>query len=83
VKLAGHGKMGLNETYSKVCTGEHFFDAFLFHNGLQKGGGLLPLLVKFALECAIRKVQENRGIETECHMSFWSVLMTLIYWVRA
>jgi hypothetical protein len=34
-------------------------DSFPIHNGLKQGDTLSPLLFNFALECAIRKVQEN------------------------
>jgi hypothetical protein len=48
--------MFINETYSKVFIGKT--DAFRIMNDLKQGGALLPLLSNFALEYAIRKVQE-------------------------
>jgi sorting nexin-29 len=49
----------LNETYSKVHIGKLLSDIFPIWNGLIQGDALSPLLFNFALECAIRKVQEN------------------------
>jgi hypothetical protein len=52
--------MCLNETYSRVRVDKHLSDTFPIKNGLKIGDALSPLLLNFALEYAIRRVQANQ-----------------------
>jgi hypothetical protein len=53
--------MCLNETYSTLLTGKYQSDKFPIQNGLKEEDALSPLLNNFALEYAIRGIQENLG----------------------
>jgi hypothetical protein len=50
----------LNETCSQVHIGKHLSDSFPIQNVLNQRDALSPLFFNFALDSAIRKVQENQ-----------------------
>jgi len=56
MKLIKLIKMCINETYSRVWVGKHLSDMFPIRDGLKQGDALLPLLLNFAVEYAIRRV---------------------------
>jgi hypothetical protein len=58
-KLFGLIKICLNETYSRVRIGKNLSDMFTVQNVLKQGDALSPFF-NFALEYAIRRVQEKQ-----------------------
>jgi hypothetical protein len=58
-KLVKLIKMCLTETYSRVRVGKNLSEMFPIRNGLKQRDAISPLLFNFALEYAIKRVQET------------------------
>jgi hypothetical protein len=52
--------MCLNETYSRVCIGNHLSEKFSIQNALKQRDALSSLLFNFSLEYTIRRVLDNQ-----------------------
>jgi len=59
-KLVWLIKMSLAETYSRVWVGKNVSDRFPIRNDLKQGDALPPMLLNFALQYSIRRVQVNQ-----------------------
>jgi hypothetical protein len=53
-------KMCLNETYSRVWVGKHSSDTYPLKNDFKQKDTLSPLVLNFALEYTIKRVQPNQ-----------------------
>jgi hypothetical protein len=58
-KLVRVIKMCLNETYCRVRVDKHLSDMFPIKNVLRQGDALSPFLFNFAINYAIRRVQQT------------------------
>jgi hypothetical protein len=63
---------------------ENLLDAFPGKTDTKEGDTLSLLLINFALESAINKVEENlKGMKFNGAHNSWPVLMMLMYWDEA
>jgi hypothetical protein len=82
MKLVRLTKVCLTETYSRIQVGKHLSFVFPIRNGL-KQDNLSPLIFNFALEHTIRGAHVNKvGLKLMVHISFWFMLMMIIYWAE-
>jgi hypothetical protein len=79
IKLVKIIKICMTETYSRVRVGKNLSDMFPFRNDLKQGLALSVLLLNFALQHAIRRIQVNQsGLKLNCTHRLWFMLMILI-----
>ena len=75
-KLVRLIKTCLDGTHSKVRIGNYLSCSFPIENGLEHVDALSPLLLNFALEYAIRKVQKTRlGLDMNDTFRYWLMRM--------
>jgi hypothetical protein len=72
----------LNETCCKVDKAKHFCGSFSIQNEFEQGDILQSLLLKFIPEIASRMVQENQDGLKLSPISYWSVLIMIIFWAK-
>ena len=83
LKLVRLIKMSLNETCSRFRVGNNLSCFARIRNGLKQGDILSPVLFKYALVCAMWRVQANQdGLNLNGTHDLWFMLMMLMYWAK-
>ena len=75
--------MYLNEAYNRVPVDKQLCDMFPIPNGLKKGDALSPLLLNFALDYVIKRVQINQdGLKLSGTHQLLGYAEMIIYWAE-